>query len=93
MVMSLTEWCDHHGFDYFDEDRRAAWQHYVEAEMCKPQPIPIAKLSGRITRTWVDDRADELRRRSYRRLWRVIWTSQPLRIVRNFGPNLHPMAI
>jgi len=41
----------------------------------------------------MQDRAEELRRRSYRRFYRIIWPSQPLRIVRNIGPDLHQHAL
>jgi hypothetical protein len=42
----------------------------------------IQKLSGEITRTWMDDRADELQRRSYRTFYRIVWPP-PIRIVRD----------
>ena len=82
MPLFYSEWCDKHGFDYTDQAHRAAWHAYCEAEMRKPLPKSFPTLSGTITRTWMDDRAAELRRRSYKRLYRIIWPSQPLKIVR-----------
>jgi hypothetical protein len=76
-----SEWCDQRGLDYTDDANRAAYEAYCKAEMDKLQPVPIPTLSGKITQTWMDDRAEELRRRSYGRPLRVIWPKQPLRIV------------
>lgn len=47
----------------------------------RPDP-PLSKLSGRILRTWMEDRAEELRRRERGKFWRIIFPRQPLRIVR-----------
>ena len=82
MSLFYTEWCDKHGFDYADPDARIGWKRYSQEEMRRPQPKPTPYLSGQITRTWMDARADELRRRSYQRLYRIIWPTQPLKIVR-----------
>jgi hypothetical protein len=84
-----SEWCDKHGYDYTDEAHRAAWEAYCKAEMRQPQPKIFPTLSGRITGTWMDDRAEGLRRRSYRRLYRILWPRQPLRIVR-YSVASHP---
>ena len=82
MALFYSEWCDKHGFDYTNDAHRAAWEAYCEAELRKPLSMPSPSISGRITRTWRDDRVEELHRRSYGRVLRIIWPRQPLRIVR-----------
>jgi len=81
MSLFYMEWCEKCGFDSFDERNRAIWERYCEDEMRRPQPAPTSTLSGRILRTWHDDRDEELRRRELGRFWRIIFPRQPLRIV------------
>ena len=47
-------------------------------------PASVGRMSGCITRTWMDDRAEELRRRrrALHNCYRIIFPRNPLRIVR-----------
>jgi hypothetical protein len=87
MTLFYDEFCKKNGWSYSDDpkieaSRRAAWSAYNEAIMRRTENTVQQPFSGRITRTWMDDRAEELRRRSYRRLYWIIFPRQPLRIVR-----------
>jgi len=47
------------------------------------EPLPsVGAMNCRVTRTWMQDREDELRHRTYGQLMQVIWPGQALRIVR-----------
>jgi hypothetical protein len=81
MALGYVEWCHENGFDYNKVDHHEAWHRYMDAELREPAPTSTGRLSGRITRTWMQDREAELRRRSYQRHWQIIWPRQPLRIV------------
>lgn len=80
--VSYTEWCDERRFPYDDEERKLLWKKWCEEEIKRRKPAPKTEHNWFITRTWMQDRADELRRRSYRIHYRVIWPKHPLRIVR-----------
>jgi hypothetical protein len=77
MALFYFEWCHENGLDYDKQESRDAWRRYVDAEMRQPRPTPMPRLSGRITRTWMQDREAEL----WRRGKRIIWPRHPLRIV------------
>ena len=53
MALFYFEWCHENGLDYDKQESRDAWRRYVDAEMRQPRPTPMPRLSGRITRTWM----------------------------------------
>ena len=78
MALSYTEWCIKYHYDFYDEEQRAEWEEYCREEIRRPRPTPMPRLSGRITRTWMQDREAEL----WRRGKRIILPCHPLRIVK-----------
>jgi hypothetical protein len=79
MALDYVEWCHQNGFDYEKQESRDAWHRYTDAEMRKPMPPIVTRpLSGRITRTWMQDREAEL----WRRGRRIIWPRHTLRTAR-----------
>ena len=80
MPLDYVAWCHKNGFDYNKVDHHDAWHRYVDAEMRQPHPTPLPGLNGRITRTWMQDREAELRRRSHG-FMRVIWPRHALRLI------------
>jgi hypothetical protein len=82
MALFFTEWCDENGFDYFDPDARTAWERYCQAEYSRPAPKSSGDLCGGITRTWREDRADELLRRAKNTFYKVIWPKEAIKILK-----------
>jgi len=68
-----SEWCDQRGLDYTDEANRVAYEASCKAEADRPQTKPNPAVSCSMTRTWMDDRAEELRRLSYRIFYKLIF--------------------
>jgi hypothetical protein len=80
--MFYTEWCDERGLPYDNEEQKLAWERWCEEEAKKRCPTLLPCLDYYyITRTWMQDREEELRRRSRGKWHRIIFPKAKIPIL------------
>lgn len=98
--LHFTDYCDLHGLSYFDPNARPRWEAHCAhdpATALSPLPPPSAteRAAWRLYRheQWLAERREMRRRRGlppvcFTYVWRIVWTGEPLRIVRQLtGAN------
>jgi hypothetical protein len=84
--MDFQEFCREKGWDIVSDPvthaaRQKAWNDFIDAYLKLPMPPTLNRgIDGTITRTWMQDREQELARRHPFRC--LLWPTRPLPILR-----------